>query len=92
MAYDLKGNVQGLIEFGRTLASVERGDYATAAAQMLQSKWAQQVGQRAQRLTQMMAWGLVPPELAARAAVSRHPHDGDRSAEGWVSMPTPMRR
>jgi hypothetical protein len=40
MAYDLKGNVQGLIEFGRTLASIERGDYATAAAQMLQSKWA----------------------------------------------------
>lgn len=44
----------GLLKFKQTLASVERGDYALAAKQMLQSRWAQQVGQRAQRLSAMM--------------------------------------
>ena len=40
--------------FKRTLGSVARGEYALASVQMLQSKWAKQVGRRAKRLAQMM--------------------------------------
>jgi lysozyme len=36
---------------------VERGDYAGAAHNMLQSKWARQVGRRATRLAAMMRTG-----------------------------------
>ena len=38
-------------------AALEVGDYRIAAAEMLDSKWAEQVGQRAKRLSVMMSSG-----------------------------------
>ena len=49
--------VPGLLEFKRTLASVKAGDYETAAVQMLESKWADQVGKRAITLAEIMRSG-----------------------------------
>lgn len=46
--------------FKRTLAAVAAGDYQAAAAGMLASKWARQVGQRAKRLAAMMATNIDP--------------------------------
>lgn len=43
--------------FSMTIAALERGDYDLAATNMLQSKWAVQVGQRARDLAQMMRAG-----------------------------------
>jgi lysozyme len=54
---------QGLLEFRRTLEAVRTGQYQQAAAMMLESRWAGQVGQRARRLSQMMATGKDPAEL-----------------------------
>lgn len=56
----------GLLTFENTLATIRAGDYSKAAAMMLDSRWARQVGQRAQRLSRMMATGKEPPELRAR--------------------------
>lgn len=53
----------GVLQFKNTLATIKAGDYAKAAAMMLDSKWATQVGQRAERLSQMMATGKTPREL-----------------------------
>lgn len=39
--------LQGLLDFREMMAALAVGNYATAAACMLQSKWADQVGQRA---------------------------------------------
>lgn len=61
MAFNL--GLQGLLEFRRTLDAVRSGRYQQAAGMMLESKWAGQVGQRAQRLSQMMATGKDPAEL-----------------------------
>lgn len=58
MAFNL--GVNGLLGFKRTLASVHRGEYALAAKQMLESKWARQVGNRAKRLSRMMETGEWP--------------------------------
>lgn len=55
MAFNL--GVAGLLGFRKTLALVERGDYDAASVEMLDSKWARQVGQRAQRLAQQMRSG-----------------------------------
>jgi lysozyme len=52
--------VAGLLKFERTLLSIRQGDYALAAKQMLQSKWAEQVGLRATRLAHMMETGEDP--------------------------------
>lgn len=46
-----------LRKFKKMLAAVEREDYETAAAEMLNSKWARQVGPRAVRLADMMRAG-----------------------------------
>lgn len=46
-----------LCTFKKMLAAVERGDYATAAKEMLNSRWAVQVGRRAQELAEMMKKG-----------------------------------
>jgi lysozyme len=46
-----------LLTFKRTLAAVHAGQYQQAAAMMLESRWAGQVGERAQRLSRMMATG-----------------------------------
>ena len=46
-----------LARFRKAIAAIESGDYATAAKQMLDSKWASQVGRRAARLAEMMKTG-----------------------------------
>lgn len=45
------------MQFHNTLAAAHAGDYATAADEMLDSRWARQVGQRAQELSQQMRTG-----------------------------------
>lgn len=61
MAFNL--GIAGLLTFQRTLAAVRGGAYDRAAAYMLQSRWATQVGGRATRLSRMMATGQLPREL-----------------------------
>lgn len=51
-----------LLEFQQTLASMRAGQYVTAAAEMLQSDWATEVGARATRLSQAMSTGVMPGE------------------------------
>jgi len=46
-----------LLEFKHTLAAVRAGDYKAAAAHMLESKWAKQVGSRAVELAKIMESG-----------------------------------
>lgn len=55
MAFNL--GVAGLLGFKNTLAAVQAGKYDDAAAGMLASKWARQVGDRARRLANMMVAG-----------------------------------
>ncbi len=61
MSFNL--GIVGLLGFKNTLATIRAGDYTKAAAMMLDSKWARQVGQRAERLSRMMATGKDPREL-----------------------------
>jgi lysozyme len=58
MAFNL--GVPGLLKFKNTLAHVQAGRYKAAAANMLLSKWAAQVGPRATRLAAMMETGQWP--------------------------------
>lgn len=51
---------KGLLGFKNTLAAMQRGSYAVAAAGMLNSKWATQVGARATRLASAMETGVMP--------------------------------
>ncbi len=46
-----------VLTFKNTLAAVQAGDYKKAAALMLQSKWATQVGNRAKELAAQMETG-----------------------------------
>lgn len=46
-----------LLEFKATLAHLEAGRYAEAADEALDSKWAKQVGERAERLAAMIREG-----------------------------------
>ena len=56
MGYQL--GVGGLMGFKRMLAALERGDYESAAREMLDSKWARSDSPaRAQRLRKMMVRG-----------------------------------
>ena len=55
MAYNL--GIDGLMEFKKTLTLIEEGKYSEAAVQMLKSKWATQVGKRAEELADMMDKG-----------------------------------
>lgn len=48
-----------LLEFRNMLAAVQAGDYARAAAEMLRSVWATQVGIRARQLSDLMQNGTV---------------------------------
>jgi lysozyme len=48
----------GLLGFKQTLSAVQSGDYQGAADGLLASKWATQVGQRAQDLARMMRTGV----------------------------------
>jgi lysozyme len=56
MAFNL--GVGGLLGFPAMLAATQAGDYATAADEMLDSQWADQVGQRAIRLSDQMRTGV----------------------------------
>lgn len=49
--------IGGLLGFKNTLAFIQSGDYEQASQNMLLSKWAGQVGQRARRLSEMMRTG-----------------------------------
>lgn len=49
--------VPGLLKWPNTLSDVADGDYQSAAAKMRQSKWATQVGARAERLARLMERG-----------------------------------
>lgn len=49
--------VQGLLGFSRMLAAMQRGDYETAAEEMLASDWSTDVGGRATRLATWMRTG-----------------------------------
>lgn len=49
--------VAGLLGFKNTLELIKTGQYDKAASAMLQSKWAKQVGNRANELSNMMRQG-----------------------------------
>ena len=55
--------MQRLKRFEQTLASVAAGNYRKASLQMTQSRWARQVGSRAQRLAEMMQSNEWPQEV-----------------------------
>lgn len=55
MAFNL--GIGGLLGFHHTLASIQAGDYVLARDHMLVSKWASQVGVRAQRLAKQIVTG-----------------------------------
>ena len=55
MAFNM--GIARLCTFKKMLAAVERGDYATAAKEMLDSRWAFQVETRAEKLAEMMKTG-----------------------------------
>jgi lysozyme len=47
----------GLLQFKTTLSLIQAGDYDKASFRMLQSKWATQVGDRAERLSMQLRTG-----------------------------------
>ena len=49
--------IGGLAGFRKFLAAMQAGDWTTAKTDMLQSKWAEQVGARAQRLALQIELG-----------------------------------
>ena len=57
MAFNL--GINGLLGFKNTLAAVKAKNWQAASQGMLGSKWADQVGARAQRLAKMMRTGSV---------------------------------
>jgi len=56
MAFNM--GVLGLLQFRNMLAAVSIGNYDSAADEMLKSVWAEQVGERAAKLSQMMKTGV----------------------------------
>ena len=58
MAFNL--GVFGLTKFQNTLAFIEAGDYDAAAEEMLNSRWAEQVGARAMNLASAMKSDTAP--------------------------------
>lgn len=52
--------IQGLLGFRNTLAAWKAGDYRGAAEGLTASKWFGQVGQRGQRIVQMVCEGTMP--------------------------------
>lgn len=53
--------IGGLLGFTNMLSAVRAENYRAAAAEMLSSRWAIQVGNRAKRLSQMMETGQEVP-------------------------------
>jgi lysozyme len=51
--------IYALLGFKDTLESIKLGDYEKASKQMLESKWAIQVGDRAKELSEMMKTGII---------------------------------
>lgn len=51
--------VNGFLAFKNMLEALEKGDYNTAADEMLKSKWADQVGHRAQYLSNIIRTGVM---------------------------------
>lgn len=58
MAFNL--GVQGLLGFKNTLAAIQQKRWSDASKGMLASKWAKQVGLRADRLAKMIRTGIAP--------------------------------
>jgi lysozyme len=52
MAFNM--GTHGLLGFQRMLSAIKEGDFDNAAEEMLDSRWASQVGDRAKRLARMM--------------------------------------
>lgn len=55
MAFNL--GVEGLLKFGVTLELIRKGDYEQAAKRILATKYAQQVGDRAKRVAELIRNG-----------------------------------
>ena len=55
MAFNM--GLGGLSKFKKTLGHIESGEYEEAASEMLNSRWAEQVGRRANALSEMMRTG-----------------------------------
>ncbi len=55
MAFNL--GVHGLLSFKKMWAAIDRNDYDWAAVEMLNSRWAEQVGRRAVELAKIMREG-----------------------------------
>lgn len=51
--------VQGFLNFTKMILALEAGDYPRAANEMLNSKWAEQVGQRATTLANIVRTGEI---------------------------------
>ena len=49
--------IEGLLEFKHMLGCITAGDYDGASQAMLDSKWADEVGERSDRLAEMMKDG-----------------------------------
>lgn len=56
MAFNM--GIAGLLGFKNMIAAIQKSDYANAAAEMLSSDWATQVGQRAVNLAVRMKNGV----------------------------------
>jgi lysozyme len=59
MAFQM--GLKGLLQFKRTLGSVEDGQYVEAAEEMVKSRWAMQTPKRAYRMAQQMETGEWTP-------------------------------
>lgn len=51
--------VQGFLNFKNMISALERSDYESAAKEMLDSKWAEQVGERATCLSNIIRTGAI---------------------------------
>jgi len=52
--------INRLLGFKKMLAALQKNDYETTATEMLDSKWAKQVGQRSATMATMMRTGEFP--------------------------------
>ena len=55
--------IHGLIQFRKMFENINHGMFTSAAGEMLNSKWATQVGNRANRLSNMMAYDKWPEDI-----------------------------
>jgi lysozyme len=56
MAFNL--GIDGLLKFKNTLALIQAGMFEAATNEMLKSKWAKEVGDRANRLSEQLKTGM----------------------------------